>query len=128
MENKISVVFECNTVSELNQSWYQNRWSKSKRVRTQKDAVKIHLSVALRKLGGKFPLPARVTLTRISSRKLDVGDNLPAAFKAIRDEVAAVLGVDDGGDSILWCYSQEPAAGRPKSVRIEIEQLEEVTR
>lgn len=60
--------------------------------------------------------PLVVRLTRISPRKLD-SDNLSSAFKAIRDQVAAELGIDDGSDAIEWLYAQEP--GRP-GIRIEI--------
>lgn len=51
-----------------------------------------------------------VTLTRYG-RKLD-SDNLQGAFKAVRDQVAAELGVDDGDESMVrWEYRQEK--GKP---------------
>jgi hypothetical protein len=46
-----------------------------------------------------------VTLTRIGPRKLD-SDNVQGALKAIRDEVAAQLGIDDGDPRITWNYEQ----------------------
>lgn len=50
--------------------------------------------------------PWTVTLTRIASREFD-DDNLQAAFKAFRDEVAAVLGVNDGDRAaVVWRYRQ----------------------
>lgn len=48
-----------------------------------------------------------VTLTRIAPRKLD-GDNLQTALKAVRDQVAAQLDIDDGDERIGWHYQQEP--------------------
>ena len=50
----------------------------------------------------------RCVLVRCSPRKLD-DDNLASAFKAIRDEVAKQLGVDDGGDRVEWVYRQNVA-------------------
>jgi len=56
-----------------------------------------------------------VTLTRIG-RKLD-SDNLASAFKAVRDQVAEELGVDDGSDAIGWHYVQ---AKGPAGIKIEV--------
>ena len=63
-----------------------------------------------------------ITLTRIGPRKLD-GDNVQGALKAIRDEVAAQLGVDDGDDRLTWHYAQERGE---YAVRVVIETAEEV--
>ena len=63
---------------------------------------------------------ATVTLTRIAPRALDPGDNLPAALKSVRDQVAAELGVDDASDLVVWRYAQERGAPRQHSVQIEI--------
>lgn len=46
-----------------------------------------------------------VTLTRQGPRALD-SDNLASAFKAIRDEVAARLGVNDNDPRVTWSYGQ----------------------
>ena len=46
-----------------------------------------------------------VTLTRVAPRALD-SDNLASAFKAIRDEVAAKLGVNDNDPRVTWSYGQ----------------------
>lgn len=59
----------------------------------------------------------KVTLTRIGPRKLD-SDNVQGALKAVRDEVAAQFGVDDGDPRITWEYAQETG---PYSVRVCIE-------
>lgn len=58
-----------------------------------------------------------VRLTRIAPRELDDDGNV-AAFKAIRDEVAELAGVDDGSPVWRWEYAQEK--GKP-AVRIEVE-------
>jgi hypothetical protein len=50
--------------------------------------------------------PCTVVLTRLAKRRLD-SDNLQGAFKAVRDEIAAHLGVDDGDESqVNWRYLQ----------------------
>lgn len=47
-----------------------------------------------------------VRLTRIAPRALD-GDNMQGAMKAIRDQVAAGLRVDDRAPLVEWQYHQE---------------------
>jgi len=61
----------------------------------------------------------RCRLTRCGPRALD-GDNLQAAFKAVRDEVAEWANMDDGSPRWLWEYAQEPGQG---GFRIELEAL-----
>ncbi len=51
-------------------------------------------------------LPVVVTITRIGKRKLD-DDNLAAACKYIRDEIANAYGVDDGSPLYNWLYNQQ---------------------
>lgn len=59
-----------------------------------------------------------IRLVRYAARKLDT-DNLASGFKAIRDEVAKVLGHDDGPDApIIWEYDQ--STDRPHGAGIEI--------
>lgn len=101
------------TVSELNQ---REHWAKTHRRRkSQRQAVGLILNTCKRP-----KLPCDVWLIRISPRKLDVDDNLPSAFKAIRDEVARWLGVDDGGDQVIWRYDQRKGKPGEKAVIIEI--------
>jgi len=57
-----------------------------------------------------------VTLTRQAPRALD-DDNLASAFKAVRDGVAAALGVDDRDPRVRWAYEQ---ARGPAAVRIRL--------
>lgn len=59
-------------------------------------------------------LPVVVTFTRISPRDLD-DDNLPSAFKYVRDTIAAHYGTHDGTSApISWHYLQRRA--RPDEV------------
>jgi hypothetical protein len=57
-----------------------------------------------------------VAFVRVASRRLD-DDNLQGAFKAIRDEVAAYLGVNDG-DRQRIRFEYADAKGRPSAVQI----------
>lgn len=61
----------------------------------------------------------RVTLTRFSTGTLD-GDGLQSALKAVRDEVAACMNVDDRTRLVEWVYRQERGAA---AVRIEVEAM-----
>ena len=58
-----------------------------------------------------------VTITRIGPRKLD-DDNLSGACKYVRDEIARMVGVDDGSDRYTWVYKQRTGA---YGVDVEIE-------
>lgn len=51
-------------------------------------------------------VPCVVTLVRIGPRTMD-DDNNQGALKSVRDEMAAMLGVDDGDERVTWRYSQE---------------------
>lgn len=59
----------------------------------------------------------RVELTRIGPRTLD-GDNLQRSLKAIRDEVAAWAGIDDGDARMEWHYEQERSPAYGVRVRV----------
>lgn len=58
--------------------------------------------------------PCVITFTRYGPRKLD-DDNLPSAFKYIRDELCRCFGLvrgnaaKDDGDEIRWVYEQAKA-------------------
>ena len=64
----------------------------------------------------KLILPCKVKLTRIGGKFLDVGDNLPMAFKAIRDILADRIipnkppGWSDSSPLIQWEYDQKKGA------------------
>jgi hypothetical protein len=57
-----------------------------------------------------------VRFTRHGKRTLD-DDNLPTAFKHIRDGVADAIGIDDGSARYTWEYAQV----KSKEYKIEIE-------
>jgi len=91
------------------------------RVVAEREATRLSLSsgdwrgdaVSLRRL----ELGARVTIVRpFVSTPLD-SDNLSAACKAVRDEVAAFLGVDDASARLHWVYLQSPAAVTGRSTK-----------
>ncbi|MFB1482254.1 hypothetical protein [Corallococcus sp. RDP092CA] len=67
--------------------------------------------------GWSGPALLVVRLTRVSPGTLDSGDNLPAALKSIRDEVARQLRLDDASPLVRWVYAQ--ALGAP-SVLVEL--------
>lgn len=64
--------------------------------------------------------PCVVTLTRIAPRMLDEGDNLSSSQKAIRDQIAAELGIDDRDSRVEWRYRQERGKPNEYAVRVEI--------
>jgi hypothetical protein len=63
-----------------------------------------------------------VTLTRIGPRKLD-SDNLASGFKAVRDEIARIIGIDDGDSRITWRYDQRKGKPREYAAIIRIEPI-----
>lgn len=101
--------------SEANE---REHWAvKSKRAQDQRAAVAVAWHFARWPQGKK---PAAVALVRVigpRGRDFD-GDNLQRAFKAIRDEVAAIGHFDDGDRSVAWRYEQE--RGETWAVRIEV--------
>lgn len=85
----------------------------------------------------QIPMPCEITMTRIGPRFLDAEDNLPMAFKWIKDEIGACLfpekvvlfhkrngrvarnkGHADSNDQVTWKYAQE--RGKLQGIRIEI--------
>lgn len=57
-----------------------------------------------------------VLLTRVSPKVFD-DDNLAAAFKSVRDGMAAWWGIDDGGDAVTWLYDDEKGPAHTHEVR-----------
>lgn len=100
-------------VSEANS---RGHWaSKARRVKNQRTAIALAWQAANMPSERK---PSRVTLTRLAPRKLDL-DNLQGAFKAVRDELAALCRFDDRDESVTWVYAQERA--KTYGVRVEVE-------
>lgn len=119
------------TYSEMNR---KEHWQvKHRRHKNQQLLIAHTFSSIVRE---PITLPCQVTLTRISSQKLD-DDNLMCAFKHIRDELAecilpdskgsylnargkiiSIKGRGDADDRIKWLYRQEK--GKIKGIRITI--------
>ena len=82
--------------------------------------VKAERAAVARALAGVAPIsdPRHVHITRIARGELDT-DNLAGACKAVRDEIARWLGVDDGPRGpVTWEVAQTRGDGY--AVRIEI--------
>lgn len=69
-------------------------------------ALRSHARLVL--VGSPTALAARnvIVLTRRGKRLMD-SDNLTRSLKAVRDEIAAWLGIDDGSAQVQWVYEQE---------------------
>jgi len=71
----------------------------------------------------EITLPCKIVLTRVSPRSLDT-DNLPCAFKWIRDAIADLIipglapGRADGDELIEWVYEQEKQSQRCTKITI----------
>lgn len=96
----ITVPLRLPSASNLREHWA----AKHRRVKAQRHAVGWVIRNQPRP-----ELPCVVTLTRISARGLD-DDNLRGALKAIRDEVAAWIGVDDRDPRVRWDYAERKGA------------------
>ncbi len=64
------------------------------------------------------PGPWCVRFTRLAPSRLD-DDNLGGAFKRLRDQMALVIGIDDGAPAIAFAVAQEKRKG-PPGVRVEV--------
>lgn len=83
----------------------REHWAvRAKRVRKERRVTSLTWkAIAPRKIA----LPVDVLLIRQKPRgKLLDGDNLQGSLKAIRDQVAAELGIDDGSALVTWAYGQ----------------------
>ena len=94
------------TQSELNT---RGHWA-SRAQRFKKHRVAVRWAWRNAGVGESPKLPICVTLVRIAPRRMD-DDNLAGSMKAVRDEVAACLGIDDGDPGVTWVYQQEKGLG-----------------
>lgn len=62
--------------------------------------------------------PYLITITRYGPRKLD-DDNLAISAKSLRDGIADLLGIDDGGERLKWVYAQATRKTYAVGIRIE---------
>ena len=128
----MTFIVQTKTVSEANLS--EHHMVKARRVKGQRTAVVVDGSAMGRVVSSrpKPPrktlvwrwlsppaLPATVTLTRIAPRALD-GDNLQRALKAVRDQVAELIGVDDRDPLVEWEYAQRKGDPKQYAVLVEI--------
>jgi hypothetical protein len=88
---------------------------KAARVKRERAAVRLVLTSR-----DAPALPLTVTLVRCSPWLLD-DDNAVGAMKAVRDEVAAWLGIDDRDPQVTWRVEQEkcPRVGAGTVIRLE---------
>mgnify|MGYP003333601061 FL=1 len=90
--------------------------SRASKVRRERLAVRAALAHGWQPDVETAGPPTTCTMVRYAPRMLD-DDNLQGAFKAIRDEVAAFFGVDDGPRGpIAWRYLQRK--GEPKQYAV----------
>lgn len=107
------------TVSEANK---HEHWSaSSKRHKAQKTRIKWQFKIE----SAKISIPCIIKLTRISPRILDDDDNLPMAFKWIKDAIAdnlipgLAVGRADSDPRLKFQFAQEK--GKPKEYAIKVE-------
>lgn len=105
------------TVSEANRSSREPWQVKMRRRKSQQLEMNVMFKNALQ--GRQIPLPCTVKLTRVGPKAMDT-DNLAGSFKACRDEIARVLGVDDGDPRIRFEYEQTPIGERSYNILVEI--------
>lgn len=114
-------------VRVMSEANLREHWAKKhKRSRSQR----IHTHYAWTQMLGtrhhvKPKPPCIVTLIRIAPRNLDT-DNLARGFKAIRDQIADELGVDDGDPIVEWRYDQMRRGRREYAVIVRIEECQRV--
>lgn len=105
------------TVSEINR--HEHWRARHNRVKSQRREVSAEWKNAVK--GRRVALPCKVFLTRIGAKELD-SDNLTSALKAIRDEVASLLNVDDSPSSLAhFEYRQKAIGKREYKVQIEVQ-------
>jgi hypothetical protein len=93
---------------------------KDDQARTQRNAVKFAWLAWCGDRRLQLGETAEVDMVRIAPGELD-DDNLPAALKSVRDEIAKQLGVDDRDKRVRWQCHQERGRRGEYSVRIRVE-------
>ena len=105
--SSLTIEIPIKTISEGN--CFEPWQVRHKRHKAQKKAVFVYM-LPMKHL---LKLPCVITLVRLASRFLDVGDNLPMSLKYIRDGVAEqitgdyVPGRADNNTGLTWKYDQE---------------------
>lgn len=110
---KFSIPIKLPSLANLRISWRQMARLKKK----QREATAIAIWLSRSRDQEIMPSPPLVvTITRIGPRKLD-DDNLAISCKYVRDEVANIVGVNDGSSLYTWKYEQRIG---PYAVEVEI--------
>lgn len=118
-EEWIEFTVPIKVVSEAN---LREHWAvKAKRKTAQQVEMIVTLRNVLRQ-SPKVAFPCVVRLTRIGARRMD-SDNLANGFKAVRDAIASVLGIDDGDPRITFQYDQEVIGKRQYAVKVQIQEV-----
>jgi hypothetical protein len=102
------------TVSGMNAR--ENHYVRARRVKTERNMTAYRIPPALKGLGPFL----EVRLVRVSRGELD-DDAVPAALKAVRDQVAVALRVEDNTRLVRWTYAQEKGEA---GVRVEVRRVE----
>lgn len=116
--NMIRIPIRLVSESNCSQHWTK----KSKRHRTHKMLVNAFLDQHC-----PIALPCVVILTRYAPRYLDWEDNLPMAFKWVKDAIAQHIlgglpGQKDSDARITWKYNQEKTEDKEYYITIQIGQ------
>ena len=117
----IEIFLPIPTTSEANkfEFWVDS----SQRHRTQQ----LWVNIWFKNNKPKIDLPCTITLIRLSPRPLDDDDNLPMAFKWIKDEVATQIvdperklaaGRADDDKRLTWRYEQQKSKIKAIKIRI----------
>lgn len=136
--NKIVWELPLSTVSESNRS---EHWTKSSKRHKQQQ---FFIRALFNREAQDILLPCTITMTRLSPRMLDCEENLPMAFKWIKDQIGACLfpekvvvykkkngsyasnkGHTDSDARITWKYKQEKS--KTVGIRIEFEPVKDCT-
>ena len=136
MDKSITFEVAIRTVSEANTS---EHWSVSSR---RHKGQQLFTRLAYHQNVKEMKFPCVITLVRLSPKLLDCEENLPMAFKWIKDELGACIFPDkvvaylskkgsvvsnkghaDSDPRIKWEYSQEKA--KRQGIRIQITFLDE---
>lgn len=104
---------------------HEHHFDRAARVKKEKAM----LTFVLRPQILNLKLPVSITLIRIAPRRLDAEDNLPAAFKSVRDIIASLFlpdlkpGMADGLPCFQWKYAQQSGEVKEYAIRILIEEI-----
>lgn len=101
--------------------------ARHRRVKGQHEATAwAWVGAGLRRVPRAKLLPCTVTFTRVGPTRLD-DDNNVSGLKAVRDQIAIELGVNDGGHQVRWLYDQAKGGVREYLVRVVIEPIAKVS-